>query len=78
MIETMTDKEVFDEIVSRHGDVILIYPERKNPKTTTKILCRTVNHVEAPYELFRAMYLISEGQKGLIKDCFNNPRRKRL
>lgn len=78
MIETMTDKEIFNEMVSRHGDVIFIYPERKNPKTTTQIRCQTVNQIEAPYELFRVMYLISEGQKAIIKDCFYNPRRKTL
>lgn len=72
-LSTFTDLELFKELASRHDKFIAIKPERKDPRFL-KVFCNTHCEVgiNAPYELYTALDMLSDAAKGIIRDCFDN------
>ncbi len=66
-MESLTDKELIEELASRHDELIVIRPKVTNVKTDIKLVvfCKTK---EDGYDIFVAVELLHDAQVGLMTD----------
>ena len=71
-METITDKELIDELAGRHAELIVIRPKASNSAGSGDklvVFCKTKT-TDCSYDLFEAVELLHEAELGLIRDCF--------
>lgn len=66
-METVTDAELIEELASRHDELIVIRPDRKDDNSTI-VFCKT-KIVDQSYDLYEALELLHGASMGIMRDC---------
>lgn len=68
VLESATDKELIEELASRHEDLLVVRPKATNRKDDAELVvyCKTKG---GHYDIFDALDLIHDATIGLMRDC---------
>ena len=68
-LDTVTDRELIDELASRHDELIVIWPKVSNIANGDKLMvfCKT-NGEDYRYDIMQASELLHDALRGLMED----------
>ena len=69
-MQDLTDKELIDELASRHAELIVIRPKASNARNMANrlVVFAKTKTDQNGYDIFEAMELLHDATVGLLKD----------